>query len=291
MLRSFRPSLAYAFAPVVAISVLHQAACFGDNESTSSIAAELPVVTAILGPADVDEDAASNFELHVQGRPDETLTVNVGASVGAVTPAVQELQTDSAGEATLVVKYAAEGRSGAAELTAQVSRLATSGPPTSKALTVHTVERIGDAAAVGSTSQQIAGVLIAYPVSLATERVVRKLGVFAPAQIPPATVDVQLGLYATESASSVRALAKATAKLVAGANEIEIPAQTLPAGTYWFVIAYRGSPLIYRDPDVAVSVRYKTGYDYATGLEEVISELSPSNGNYYKRSLYLVVRQ
>ena len=159
---------------------------------------------------------------------------------------------------------------------------------------MYAAERVGNTAAVGAAAAQTASVLIAYPFVLATPRVVRKLGIFAPTQSPDALVDAQIGLYSTDTTTSLNVLAKTTAKIASGANELEIPPQTLAAGTYWFVVAYDGAPLIYRATANPIILRYKTNHSFAGGLADKITGLSTSDttlNTFYSRSLYLVLRK
>lgn len=283
------------FALLITASLLAPA-CFGDNAdgAPSPVDQDSLAVLAIMGPDEADEGISIDLTVQVKGAPEEELSIELNGSLGTFSPQNQAVTTDGGGNGSMVTRYTPGNAGGAETITAKVSAAAATGTPLTKAISVYAAERIGNTAAVGAAAAQNASVLIAYPFVLATPRVVRKLGIFAPTQSPAALVDAQVGLYSTDTTTSLDVLAKTTAKIAPGANELEIPPQMLAAGTYWFVVAYDGAPLIYRAIANPIILRYKTNHNFAGGLADKITGLSTSDTTvnvFYPRSLYLVLRK
>jgi hypothetical protein len=284
----------YGSAALSLAACLLQIACFGDNSGDESDGANSdgPSVVEIVSPDEVDQGDAIDVTIKVKGSPDEQLSVAADATLGAFSPQNKIVIANVDGEGTFVTRYTPGTAGGAEILTANVSSLAGISKSATKALTVYSLERFGNVTQVGPASAHSAGVLVAYPIVLATDRVVRKLGVLSPVQTPAGMVDVQLGLYATDTATSVNVLTKTTAKLVAGANEITIPAQALTAGTYWMVVAYDGTPMIYRSATERIVLRYKLNHIFSGGLADKLDGLITSQPtDYFTRNFYLVLRK
>jgi hypothetical protein len=199
--------------------------------------------------------------------------------------------TDANGEGSFTSRYTSGTTAGVETVTFNVSDLEAKSKTATKDVTLFDIERVGNIAPLADMgTNQPAGFLVAYPMNLTTDRVVRKLGIVHP---PQATqVRVQIGLYATDTATSITAITKTTATLASGLNDIPIPPTPLAAGSYWMVVAYEGSPSIYRSTTVPIVLRYKVDHDYAAGLTDKITNLLTSSGTqYYIRNFYLVLRK
>ncbi|MBK7536509.1 MAG: hypothetical protein IPI49_14290 [Myxococcales bacterium] len=291
-MHTHRPRLACLALFLLAASVL-ATACFGDNAGGPSDSSQDPSVLEISGPDALDERDSVDLTIKVKGDPSTELSLSIDATLGTLSPRTASVVPDLNGEAVFVTRYTAGTQGGEEMLTANISTPDGPGKSLTRPFTIHGVEVLGHAASLAETPAQAAGVLVAYPLVLPTARLVRKLGVFAPTQIPDAPVDAQLGLYATDTATSVKVLAKTTAKIVPGANEIAIPPQALQAGAYWIVVAYAGSPRVFRQPDEPVILRYKTTHVFAGGLPDVVSGLITSGpaDPFFKRSIYALLRE
>ncbi|MEZ4361489.1 MAG: hypothetical protein R3B48_14980 [Kofleriaceae bacterium] len=273
-------------------------ACFGDNSDNNpdgNPGSTTPSVTEIASPDGLDPGDTASVTVKVKGKPATQLSIVVDGVLGTFDPPSKLVITDDAGEATWVTQYTVGDTSGDETITANVSDLAGAARSATKSMTVYAVERLGNVAPVGPAEMQVAGVLLAYPMVLDRTRVVTKLGIVSPTQ--PAPVPTQVGLYATDTATSVSVIAKTTANIVGGVNQISIPKQELVAGTYWMVVAYDGTPQIYRSPNL-VQLRYKTTHVFSGGLADTITGLTTSAPDlaspllrYYARNFFLVVRQ
>lgn len=247
-------------------------------------------------PAELSDSASTEVTVVARGDAHQQLSMALSASAGTFDKSAEIVLSDGQGMATFRTRYTAPEVGGDETLTASVSTLGGAAVVESRSLHVVQLERVGTPASIGLPAPHSDNVLVAYPITLATPGVVERLGVIAPEQVPAASVRVHLGLYKTLSETSIEALASVSTQLVAGRNEIEIPPQTLPADTYWFVTMYEGTPLIYRSETELVAVRYKT-WTYASGVPATIPDLIPSAATLpsglvrvYRRSLYLAVR-
>lgn len=251
---------------------------------------------ALEAPAELSDSASVEVTVTAWGDAHEQLSIALSASAGVFEKSSEIVLTDAEGLASFRTRYTASDVGGDETLTASVSTLGGAAVVETRPLRVIQLERVGTPSAVGLPSPHSDDVLVAYPITLASPGTVERLGVFAPEQSPPGPVRVHLGLYKTQDATSIEALASVSTQLVAGRNEAAIPPQELPAGTYWLVTMYEGTSLIYRSETELVSVRYKS-WTYASGLPTTITELftsaaTPSSGGarVYRRSLYLAVR-
>lgn len=256
-----------------------------------------PIDRVVLeAPAELSDSASAEVTVQAWGQAHQQLSVALSASAGSFDKTSEIVLTDGEGLATFRARYTASDVGGDETLTASVSTLGGSAVVESRPLRVLQLERVGTPSAVGLPAPHGDSVLVAYPITLASPGTVERLGVFAPEQSPPGPVRVHLGLYRTQDATSIQALASVSTQLAAGRNEVDIPLQELPAGSYWLVTMYEGTPLIYRSETELVVVRYKS-WTYAGGLPPTISELltsaaTPTSGlaRVYRRSLYLAVR-
>ncbi|MEZ4361490.1 MAG: hypothetical protein R3B48_14985 [Kofleriaceae bacterium] len=263
-------------------------ACFGDNSDEPG--PNGPAVTDVAAPDGLDPGDTASITIKVKGKPATQLSIGAAGVLGAFRQEFKDVITDGAGEASWVAEYLVGNASGDDILTVTVQDIAGSADAATKSMTIYAIERLGNVTPVGPEVLQSSGVLLAYPMVLDQPRVVTKLGIVSPPQLAP--VSTQLGLYATDTATSVRVLAKTTANIVGGINEIAIPKQELAAGSYWMVVAYDGSPQIYRST-VEVEVRYKVGHVFSTGLADTITDLftSTATSPFFERNFFLVVRQ
>lgn len=290
-----RVSGLWAFA--LGATLCLSAACFGDNTDGNDDSGGLPdgkpAVLELSTPVDLDVGDGFDLTVRVKGKSNEQLSVALDAKLGTFTQQNKLIITDDSGEGTFSTRYTSSGTAGTETLTANVSSPGSSGTSQTRSLTIFDVERLGNVSPVGTATTQTAGVLIAYPMDLTTERVVRKLGITHPTQTGGGTVNATVGLYTTDTATSLNVVARKTVSLVAGANEIEIPATSLQAGRYWFVIIYDGSPQVYRSTDIQVTLLYKLGHTYELGLPDTLVGLATSDNvnSYYARNLYLVLRK
>jgi hypothetical protein len=139
-------------------------------------------------------------------------------------------------------------------------------------------------------------ILLAYPIALDAPGTIERLGVFAPTQPAGAEIDAHVGAYRAVTATSIEALAPVrTVKLQPGRNEIAITPAAVPAGTYWFVVQYAGTPLIYRSETEVVVTRFKRAlFDPPppATITELLQSAPPTGtgARVFRRSLYFVVR-
>lgn len=206
--------------------------------------------------------------------------------------------TDPDGSASFSTRYTSGNTPGDETISANASTLGGRGNSSTKGIRIYDVERQGHQTPLETNpTAETAQRLIAYPMVLATDRVVRKLGIVHPAQVPAGPVNVQIGLYSTDTATSLNVITKTTAVLNEGVNEISIPSTPLSAGSYWMVVAYSGTPRIYRSTTDIVVARYKNAHDYSMGLGDKIEGLLTSSDtpglgtSFYQRNFYLVLRR
>ncbi len=288
-----RLSCTFLLASVAVLS----AACFGDNTDQGGPAnPDEPTVLEINIAEGLDPEDRTDVAVKVQGEADVQISVALAAALGTFEQQSGVVLTDATGQATFSTRYVSGAVAGVDTITANASTLSGLASSSTKQLTIYDVERLGNLVPLESTPTETAQRLIAYPMVLATDRVVRKLGIVHPAQDPAGPVDVQVGLYTTATDTSINALAKTTAVLTEGVNEIPIPPMPLQAGSYWMVVAYRDTPRIYRSTTLIV-IRFKSTHDYTLGLTDRIDGLSTSSDSpnmgmrFYDRNFYLVLRK
>jgi hypothetical protein len=274
-------------------------ACFGDNSEDQEgpgpgpgPGGSAPSIVEISGSDELDLGDSIDVTVKVRGEANEQLSVAVESKLGGgFNPQNKVVITDAAGEGSFTTRYTSGTTAGLDTLTFNVSDLEAKSKTATKDVTLYDIERFGNVTPLAETgTNQPAGFLVAYPMTLTTARLVRKLGIVHP---PQATqVRVQVGLYATDTATSVTAITKTTATLVTGLNDIPIPPTPLAAGSYWMVVAYEGSPSIYRSTTIPIALRYKLTHDFDVGLTDKITDLMTSSGTqYYIRNFYLVLRK
>jgi hypothetical protein len=275
-------------------------ACFGDNtedQEGPGPGGSTPSIVEITGAQELDLGDSADVTVKVRGEANEQLSVAVeGKLGGGFNPQNKIVITDATGEGSFTTRYSSGTTAGVETLTFNVSDLDAKSKTATRDITLYDVERIGEVtplAAMGAT--QTAGYLVAYPMTLTTARVVSKLGIVHPAQ--ETQVRVQVGLYTTDTATSISAITKTTAILATGINDIPIPPTPLAAGSYWMVVAYEGSPSVYRSTTDVVVMRYKVDHVYADGLTDNIGGLTTSSNmmgtstRLYRRNFYLVLRK
>lgn len=247
-------------------------------------------------PDELLDSGSAEVAVLAWGEPHQQLSMALSASAGVFEKSAEIVLTNAEGMAEFRTRYTASDVGGDETLTASVSTLGGSAVVEARPLRVVQLERVGTPALIGLPAPHTDSVLVAYPITLTGAGTVERLGVIAPEQSPAGPVRVHLGLYKTQSATSIEALASVSAQLVAGRNEVAIPPQALTPDTYWLVTMYEGTPLIYRSETELVAVRYKT-WTYAAGVPATIADLQtsaaslPSNAvRVYRRSLYLAVR-
>jgi hypothetical protein len=271
-------------------------ACFGDNSEEPNPGA--PTVQEIVSPEGLDLGASTSVVIKVKGRPAQQLSVAVDATLGSFTMQSKVVITDDAGEASWTTNYTAGNAAGAELLSVNVSDLTAMSSSATKELTIYGAERVGRVDPVGLPAMQTAGVLVGYPVVITGTRTVIKLGVVSPPQSVASTVNAQVGLYSKLTDTSLSALAKTTATLVDGVNELPIAPLELADGTYWMVVAYSGTPLVYRSTTELVSMYYKTTHVFSDGIGDTIEGLSKSavtagdgGQSLYARNFFVVLRK
>lgn len=280
-----RPSIV-----LLVFSLVVCAACVYDERA--------PTIRELVLPAEVDADSPIDVIIRVQGLPREQLSIVLDATLGTFTPDSRDVIADAQGAAEITARYVSP-KGGMEEVHVSVAAASGAQDLETRTFRVFNVTRIGTTSATELFhGPHIAGQLIAYPISLTTPQVIRRLGVISPPVTPAVLVDAQLGIYTTLSSTSISVLAKTSAKLAAGHNEIEIPPLSLPEGVYWFVIAYSGTPLVYRSITNVVSMRVKNGVPYSEGLADTITGLATTPASpldsgmlFYQRAQYVVARQ
>jgi hypothetical protein len=276
-------------------------ACFGDNTEDQGGpgpgGGDAPSILDIAGPEDADVGNSLDLTVKVKGKANEQLSVAVDGGLGTFSLQNKVVITDDLGEGAFTTLYTS-GTAGLETITANVSALNAAGSSATKMITIHGVERQGNIVPLtgAAVAPQRANVAIAYPVVLSTARVVSKLGIVHPTQpttTPPTPPTIaHVALYSTETVSSIRLITNSTATLAAGANEIPIEPTSLEAGSYWMVVAYSGSPNIYRGASKVM--KYQEPHDFAAGLPNVLADLVTSDNltnPFADRNFYLVLRK
>lgn len=223
--------------------------CFGDNDR-----ATLKIV-ATQAPDGVDaEGGRAQVTLEVAAEPEETLTVELGATLGTFAALAPTVTTDAEGKALVTAEWISGAESGEAMISAAIRN--GDGDTVTAALTIPVtpLTRVGEVAQLPNPDPIAPDYLEGQAITLAAAGTLRKVGLVAPPQTAPAARLV-VGIYADEAGVPTKLLASATATLAAGVNELEItPAApgtaALPAGTYWFMLLLDRRAPLYRSNQV-----------------------------------------
>lgn len=270
-------------------------ACFGDNSGggEDELPDGAPSILDIAGPEDLDTGDSLDLTVVIKGKANEQLSVAIDATLGSFTPQSKVIITDANGDGSFATRYTSTGTAGLETVTANVSALSTAGKSATKMLTIHDVERIGNVTPIETTIAETAGYLIVYPFELQAPRTLRKVAIVAPE-----ATTAQIGVYSSSvgdamTAKPVDALARVTANLVAGANEISVPSTDLAAGRYWMAVAYSGTPLVRKVAPPLGTTLYGwriTTYTFSSGLPDKLDTLVSST-TLSLRNFYLVLRK
>lgn len=253
-------------------------ACFGDNERGASI--ELTV------PEEMDGGDSVDLTVAFQAEPGAQYSVAVDGEAGFFSPQNKVGVTDAEGGGAFMTRYTAENKTGPVELTANFIGPGGINETVRERVSVFEVERIGNVAPITITVDEL-DYLTAYPLDLPAGTL-RKLAIVAP---KPASA--LIGLY--NNVSSIdgdapgAALVRTPATLVAGANEIVVPAQPITPGKYWMVVVYDGLTTTARGAATVVG-RTIDGYRFSDGLPDTMPATTLTT-NMGKRNFYIVLRK
>jgi hypothetical protein len=268
-------------APHVLLVVMATLApgCFGDNDVGGSL--------QISAPDELDGGDAVDVTITVRGKANEQFAVAVDSPSGTFAPQSKVVITGDNGEGSFVTRYTVDNKAAIAEITANASSVRLIGESVTKRITVYEVARVGNVAPIATTFEEI-DYLTAYPLEVPTPGTLRKLAIVAPA-----AATALLGLYTNaitiDGDAPGMALARTTATLAIGANEIEVPAQSLAAGTYWMLVTYNGKTTAARGA-TTVTGRILSPYAFSLGLPDTMPAMTLST-NMGKRNFYIVVRK
>jgi hypothetical protein len=282
-----------SFVFLLTSTAVLSAACFGDNsEGEGPANPDGPSILEISAPGEIDIGDGADVTVKVQGEADVQISVAISAALGTFEPRSAVVLTDAEGQAAFSTRYVNDTVAGAETITANASTLSGLGSSSSKQLTIYDVERLGNVAPLSSPFNQTSEVILAYPITLPTARVVRKLGITQPPQpVPTATVSSLVGLYSTVDANTIQVIAKTSAMLTTGQNEIAVPPASLPAGSYWMVVSFRGSATYYRSGMGTNNMAMRSKIQaFSLGLDDVITGISEMSG-FFDRNFYLVLRK
>lgn len=254
------------------------AGCFGDNDSGASV--QLSV------PDELDGGESADITVEFQSKASSQYSVAVDSASGAFSPQNKVGITNADGAGTFVTRYTADNRTADVEIAANFTGAGGVSETVTKQVSVYEVERIGNVAPILETTEEM-DYLSAYPLDL-TAGTLRKLAIVAPTAAT-ALVGLYNNAVTIDGDAPSTAIARVTATLVAGANEIIVPAQPITAGKYWMVVTYDGKTTTARSSATLIG-RSLTSYGFERGLPDAMPSMTLT-ANMGKRNFYVVLRK
>jgi hypothetical protein len=268
-------------ARLVAVILLASAtagatACFGDNDSGASVQLQVP--------GEMDGGESADITVEFKSAASSQYSVAVDSVSGAFSPQNKVGITDGSGAGSFVTRYTADNKTATVEIAANFAGAGGVSETVTKQVAVYEVERVGNIAAIAETAEET-DYLTAYPLDL-TAGTLRKLAIVAPT-----AATALIGLYSNtiDGDAPSTALARVTATLVPGANEVVVPAQPISAGKYWMVVTYNGKTTAARGAATTTG-RALMGYGFERGLPDPMPTI-PLTTNMGKRNFYVVLRK
>jgi hypothetical protein len=263
---------------VVAVALLAStAACFGDNDSGASLQLQVP--------EELDGGESADITVEFQSAANSQFSVAVDSVSGAFSPQNKVGITDAAGAGAFVTRYTADNETATVEIVANFTGAGGVDETVSRQVSVYEVERIGNITPIVETAEET-DYLTAYPLDL-TAGTLRKLAIVAPTAAT-ALVGLYRNAVSIDGDAPSAALARVTATMVAGANEVVVPAQPIAAGKYWMVVTYSGTTTTARG--AATTGRALMAYGFARGLPDPMPAM-PLTNNLGQRNFYVVLRK
>jgi len=270
------PRLAAAvFLTTAAVST---AACFGDNDGGASV--------QLQAPEELDGGESADVTVEFKSAASSQFSVAVDSISGVFSPQNKVGITDAEGAGSFVTRYTADNKTASVEIAANFTGAGGVSETVTKQVSVYEVERVGNVAPILVTAEET-DYLTAYPLDL-TAGTLRKLAIVAPT-----AATALIGLYSNaitvDGDAPSAALARVTATLVAGANEVVVPAQQITAGKYWMVVTYQGTTTAARGPATTTG-RILTSYGFERGLPDPMPAMTLTI-DMGKRNFYVVLRK
>jgi hypothetical protein len=270
-------------ARLVAVILLASAtagatACFGDNDSGASVQLRVP--------GEMDGGESADITVEFKSAASAQFSVAVDSVSGAFSPQNKVGITDASGASSFVTRYTADNKTATVEIAANFTGAGGVSETVTKQVSVYEVERIGNIAPILVRAEET-DYLTAYPLDL-TAGTLRKLAIVAPT-----AATALIGLYSNavtiNGDAPSTALARVTATLVPGANEVVVPAQPITAGKYWMVVTYSGKTTAARGAATAEG-RFLMSYGFDRGLPDPLPAMTLTT-DMGKRNFYVVLRK
>jgi hypothetical protein len=255
--------------------------CFGDNERGTGL-----VITA---PAELDGGDSTDVTIAVRGKANDQVSVAVDSTAGTFDAPTKVVITDASGDGVFTTRYTAANKSETVTITANMTSTTTGGISSSKEVAVFEISRIGNVAPIANEVEETA-YLTAYPFDLPASVNLRKLAIVAPAAAT-ALIGLYGNIVAVDGDAPGAALARTTATLVIGPNEVAVPPVQLAAGRYWMLVTYSGEKVSTARSTAMIVGRTLSPYAFTNGLPDQAPNPMTLTTNMGLRNFYLVVRQ